>query len=168
MARCTQHGHDRPRSAYMLILWLLAAEVAMYACGLFWLPFGLAIGRGVSPSAICPASAGAGPCLNNILNWGLVPFIPGEVFKMALVMVTLPLAWQITLWVARWRSRDRLAAAASENHDLLKPLGINEAGGVAVPASADSGSLSSVDEALAATSPESGKRLDEPGVPAAV
>jgi hypothetical protein len=36
-----------------------------------------AITAGVPPSAICPASEGAGTCLSNILEWGLVPFIPG-------------------------------------------------------------------------------------------
>lgn len=66
MARCTAAGHDRPRSAYRLAAWLLAAEVACYACGLFWLPFGMAIRRGVSPDAVCPASRGAAACLQNI------------------------------------------------------------------------------------------------------
>lgn len=66
MARCTQAGHDRPRSVYRLLPWLLAAEVCIYACGLFWLPFGMAIRRGVSPGDICPASRGAGVCLQNI------------------------------------------------------------------------------------------------------
>lgn len=140
MARCSSLGHDRLRSAYMLIPWLVAAELAIYACGLFWMPFGMAIRRGVSPSAICPSDKGAGSCLNNIFNWGMVPFIPGEIFKMALVLVTLPLAWQATLAVARWRNHERLVAAASEKHDLLKPLSLNEAAGTAVPAETALGS----------------------------
>ena len=79
MARASSRGQDRPRSAYWLIPWMLAAEVAIFACGLFWMPFGLAIAAGVPPSAICPASGGASQFLSNIANWGLVPFIPGEV-----------------------------------------------------------------------------------------
>ena len=75
MARASSRGHDRPRSAYWLVAWMLAAELAIFACGLFWMPFGLAIVSNKSPSAICPGSAS--DCLRNIANWGLVPFIPG-------------------------------------------------------------------------------------------
>ena len=76
MARCAAKGHDRPRSAYWMVLWMFAAEAAIYACGLFWLPFGLAIQANVSPAKICPS--GAQLCLNNVFNWGFTPFVPGE------------------------------------------------------------------------------------------
>lgn len=47
---CISHHHPMPsfipclavdrRSAYYMIPWLLAAELAIYAWGLFWMPFG--------------------------------------------------------------------------------------------------------------------------------
>jgi hypothetical protein len=75
---------------------MFLAEGAMYACGLFWLPFGLAIKAGVSPSKICPSDAGT--CLRNIFNWGFVPFIPGDCFKMFLVLISVPACWILVLY----------------------------------------------------------------------
>ena len=75
MARCAAQGHDRPRSAYWMILWMAAAEVAMYACAIFWLPFGVAIVTKTSPSAYC--AAGATACLNKLFTSAFVPFVAG-------------------------------------------------------------------------------------------
>ena len=83
---------------------MLGAQAAIYACGLFWLPFGMAIAKGVSPAAICPDAQGASKCLYNIFNWGMVPFLPGEAFKMALLLVTVPGAWALLLALYRWRT----------------------------------------------------------------
>ena len=96
MGRCAERGHDRPRRVLWLILYMFLAEGAMYACGLFWLPFGLAIKAGVSPSKICPSDAGT--CLRNIFNWGFVPFIPGDCFKMFLVLISVPACWFLLLY----------------------------------------------------------------------
>lgn len=98
MGKCTEKGHDRHRSILRLILWMLAAEGAMYCFGLSWLPFGLAIKADKSPSAICPSEAGAAACLKNIFTWGFIPFIPGDFFKMFLVLCVLPLSWQLINW----------------------------------------------------------------------
>ena len=47
-----------------VVPWLLLGELAIFGCGLFWMPFGIAIHAKVDPSAICPASQGAGKCLD--------------------------------------------------------------------------------------------------------
>jgi len=102
MGRCSERGFDRARRVYWLTLYMFAAEGAIYACGLFWLPFGLAIKANVSPSAICPSDAGM--CLKNIFSWGFTPFIPGDLFKMLLVGLCVPLCHEAALRVHRWRS----------------------------------------------------------------
>jgi hypothetical protein len=88
-----------------MIPWLILGELAIFACGLLWLPFGIAINSRVDPSAVCPASAGAARCLDNIFNWGLVPFIPGELLKMFFVLVTVPVLWKLTLEITLWWRR---------------------------------------------------------------
>ncbi len=117
MGRCAEAGSDRPRSFYRMLPWMLAAEAAIYACGLFWLPFGLAISAGVSPAAICPAAAGAGPCLKNIFSWGFVPFVPGEAVKMLLVWAVVPAAWQAVIAWHRWRHQRAPLPPAATLHD---------------------------------------------------
>ena len=52
MGRCAEAGHDRPRRVHRLVAWMLAAEAAIYACGLFWLPFGMAIKGGYNVSKV--------------------------------------------------------------------------------------------------------------------
>jgi biotin transport system substrate-specific component len=122
MGICSEKGHDRPRSSYFLVPWMLLAEGVTYACGLFWLPFGMAIARGVSPSAICPAEAGAGPCLRNIFTWGFVPFVPGELVKMVLVLVAVPGMWSIALLWHRWRRAQRGAQDGGEEEERERGL----------------------------------------------
>ena len=117
MGRAVERGVGRSTSltsSLWLIPYLVGAELAIYACGLFWMPFGMAIAKGVSPSAICPAAAGASTCLKNIFNWGLVPFIPGELFKMALILVVTPTAWALLLKFHGWRLG--AAPAPSQGH----------------------------------------------------
>ena len=68
MGRAVERGVGRGsswRSALWLVPYMVGAELAIYACGLFWLPFGMAIAKNVSPSAICPDSQGASKCLYN-------------------------------------------------------------------------------------------------------
>ena len=53
---------------------MLLGEVAIYACGLAWLArFPLPV---------------------SLLDAGLIPFIPGDLFKMALAALALPTAWR--------------------------------------------------------------------------
>lgn len=54
----------------------LLGLVIIFACGLGWL--GSVVGWD-----------------KPILAWGLVPFLPGEVFKLVLLSATMPLAWRI-------------------------------------------------------------------------
>ena len=106
-------GRGAPRSLLLLILWMFAAEGAIYALALFWLPFGMAIAKNVSPSAICPESGGAQKCLANIFAWGFTPFIPGDLFKMAMVAITVPFAWSTLLKIHQWRTKDEGVMLAS-------------------------------------------------------
>jgi hypothetical protein len=70
-------------------------------------------------SAIC-ANANASRCVGNIFQTLFVPYIPGDLLKMALVVATVPLAWvAVTAWW-RWRHADairRAAAAAGDSID---------------------------------------------------
>lgn len=129
MAAASARGHDRPRSAYWLVPWLLAAEAAIFACGLFWMPFGLAIKAGKSPSSICPASGGAAACLSNLANWGLVPFLPGEVFKCALVLVTVPALWALMLCWVRWARGGAQPVPLSAPEEEGGEAGVGSGGG---------------------------------------
>jgi biotin transporter BioY len=53
---------------------MLLGEVAIYACGLAWLArFPLPV---------------------SLLDAGLIPFIPGDLFKMVLAALALPTAWR--------------------------------------------------------------------------
>ncbi len=54
---------------------MLLGEIAIYVCGLAWL-------------ARFPLSV-------PLLDAGLIPFIPGDLFKMALAAVALPGAWRL-------------------------------------------------------------------------
>lgn len=106
MGVCAESGHDRARSMHRLAAWLFSAQAVIYVCGLFWMPFGLAIRRGVSPSVICPdfgTPSGAGRCFNNLAQWGLLPFLPGDLLKLGMVVVTVPLAWRLMLAWTAWR-----------------------------------------------------------------
>lgn len=73
LAWCVDHGLDRRFRTALLAM--LAAEIAIYACGVLWLSrFPL----GVSP-----------------LQAGLYPFIPGDLLKLVAAGLALPAAWRI-------------------------------------------------------------------------
>lgn len=114
MGRAMERGAGRGsswRSALWLVPHMVGAEAAIYACGLFWYPFGAAIRKGVAASATpvlgCSAAAGgevsANKCLYTIFNVMMVPYLPGECFKMLLVLATVPLCWALLLRVHKWR-----------------------------------------------------------------
>lgn len=68
-----ERGWDRrlPRA----LLAMLFGEVAIYACGLVWLArFALPV---------------------PLLDAGLIPFIPGDLFKIVLAALALPAAWRV-------------------------------------------------------------------------
>jgi biotin transport system substrate-specific component len=148
MGRAAERGHGRFtwRSAFWMTVWMLGAELAIYACGLFWMPFGLAIARNSSPSAVCPASEGASKCLQKIFDWGLVPFIPGELFKMGLILLAVPASWAGLLRFHEWRTGG--AKAVGQQEELED----------AEAASVEAGSR----EAAASSSSSSSRNLDDP------
>ena len=69
-----ERGWDR--NVATAVLAMLVGNVLMYLPGLFWL--GILFGWD-----------------KPILEWGLIPFIPGDLLKLALVAVSLPLAWKL-------------------------------------------------------------------------
>jgi biotin transport system substrate-specific component len=114
MGRAAERGAGRGgswRSAAWLVPHMLCAEAAIYACGLTWYPFGKAYAAGVAVTATpvlgCSAAAGgavgASQCLYTIANALMVPFLPGECFKMLMVLLLVPLCWAALLRVHKWR-----------------------------------------------------------------
>jgi biotin transport system substrate-specific component len=69
-----QRGWDRrPASAALAMLF---GNLVIYACGLAWL-------------------AQYAPDFATTLAWGLIPFIPGDLVKLALAAALLPTAWRL-------------------------------------------------------------------------
>ena len=69
-----ERGWDR--SVILAALAMLIANVLIYLPGLLWLGTFLGWDK-------------------PILEWGLIPFIPGDLLKLALVAASLPLAWKL-------------------------------------------------------------------------
>lgn len=69
-----ERGWDR--NVITATLAMLAGSIVMYLPGLLWL--GVLFGWD-----------------KPILEWGLIPFIPGDLLKIALVALSLPLAWRL-------------------------------------------------------------------------
>ncbi len=69
-----ERGWDR--SVITAALAMLVGNVILYVPGLLWL--GVLFGWD-----------------KPILEWGLIPFIPGDLLKLALVAASLPLAWKL-------------------------------------------------------------------------
>ena len=68
-----ERGWDRHLVTALAAMFL--GEVAIYACGLAWL------------ARFVPAE--------RLLDAGLIPFIPGDLFKMVLAALALPTAWRL-------------------------------------------------------------------------
>ena len=77
-------GYDRQYRYAISIM--VAVNLIIYICGLVWLPFGL------SNVNVCGHSYG---CVGNVLMWGLVPFIPGDIIKIILAWILLPIGWKL-------------------------------------------------------------------------
>lgn len=69
-----ERGWDR--NAIKAVIAMLIANALIYLPGLFWL--GALFGWD-----------------KPILEWGLIPFVPGDLLKLALVAASLPLAWKL-------------------------------------------------------------------------
>lgn len=86
-----RNGYDR-RWRYCILIMILCSFV-IYVFGLIWLPFGIAITKGVSvQQAVCGFGHG---CVGNVLMWGLVPFLPGDLIKIVLAWSLLPIGWKL-------------------------------------------------------------------------
>jgi biotin transport system substrate-specific component len=77
-----EHGWDRRFSTAVSVM--LTGNVVIYACGLLWLHHDLGVNW---PDA---------------LEYGLYPFVPGDIFKLYLAALALPGAWKL---VARLKRR---------------------------------------------------------------
>lgn len=114
MGVCAEKAHDRPtRRVWRLVAWMLAAEAAIYLCAVLVYPLGLANATGKPVSAVCPdaSPAGVGSCVSKVAQALLVPFIPGDAFKMALVVATVPPAWALAQRLHVWRAGVGVGAA---------------------------------------------------------
>lgn len=67
-----EHEWDRRLTTSLIVMFL--GEVAIYACGVAWLA--------------------RFPLTVPLLQAGLIPFIPGDLFKMVLAAIALPSAWR--------------------------------------------------------------------------
>jgi biotin transport system substrate-specific component len=79
-----ERGWDRRVGTTVLAM--LAGNAVIYALGLLWL--GTVVGWG-----------------KPVLQLGLVPFIPGDILKLALAALTLPLAWKLVAGLPSSRGR---------------------------------------------------------------
>ena len=134
MGRAMERGAGRGtswRSALWLIPHMLSAEAAIYVCGLFWYPFAKAILAGVevknTPVLGCSAAAGGGEvsankCLYTVFNLMMVPFLPGECFKMLLVLVVVPLIWWALVKVSRAHRGDLVEAFDEDSSEARKDV----------------------------------------------
>ena len=107
MGHCAVKGHDRPRSAYWLVLWICAAELAIFVPGLVWMPLGVAVEYNIPPKSVCTTAA---QCLTFVAANGLTPFVPGELLKMFLVLLTIPACWEAVLCARRVTAARAIAA----------------------------------------------------------
>ena len=62
---------------------MLTGNVVIYACGLTWLHHSLAVSW------------------TKALEYGLYPFVPGDIFKLYLAALVLPGAWRLVERVKR-------------------------------------------------------------------
>ena len=69
-----ERGWDR--SVWMTALAMIAGNIVIYLCGLLWL--GTVVGWD-----------------KPVLEWGLFPFLAGDLLKVALAAIAMPLAWRL-------------------------------------------------------------------------
>merc|ERR1711879_318392 len=72
------------------------ANLIIYIPGLIWLPFGIAWKYEMDMQAmsdmVCSYKEG---CVGIIFQWGLTPFIPGDLIKMGLAMLFCTAVWHL-------------------------------------------------------------------------
>ena len=104
-------GYDRQYKWCLLAMCL--GNLVIYICGLTWMPFGMALSNNVPVSSVsCGFEYG---CIGNILMWGLVPFIPGDILKIFLAWVLLPVGWK---YIGKLSTRNTLYFPVEEGSDL--------------------------------------------------
>ena len=83
VGRLAERGWDR---SWRVLLAMLAGNVVLYVPGLLWLGW-WAVDKGwTSGAATIP----------DTLEWGLWPFVAGDLAKLYLAAVALPAAWSLT------------------------------------------------------------------------
>jgi biotin transport system substrate-specific component len=114
MGVCSEKGQDRPRSFYYIIPYMILAEVVIYMFGMFWGIFGISIQNNIPLDVLCPSSKGASGCLYFIANTFFIPFLPGDAVKMLMVVITVPLLWQLILLCRKFYFRYQMKRAHEE------------------------------------------------------
>ena len=82
VGRLSERGWDR---SWRVLLALLAGNVVLYVPGLLWLGYWAVDKEWTSGASIIP----------NTLQWGLWPFVAGDLAKLYVASVALPGAWAL-------------------------------------------------------------------------
>jgi len=89
-----EKGYDRVWWKTMGMMAL--ANLIIYVPGLIWLPFGVAwkyeMDMGGMSDMVCNGGHG---CVGTVFMWGLIPFIPGDLFKMMWAVVFCFAVWHL-------------------------------------------------------------------------
>ena len=83
-----ERGWDRRVTTTALAM--VIGNIAIYVCGVLWLANFYA-----GPGAAYVANTGAETALGAAIYAGLLPFLVGDVLKLALAAAALPLAWRL-------------------------------------------------------------------------
>lgn len=88
-------GYDRSfRWSFVL---MVIANLVIYICGIIWLPFGISFVKNIPvEKVVCGNGYG---CVGNVFMWGVVPFIPGDLIKIIMALLILPIGWKFVLAV---------------------------------------------------------------------
>ena len=90
VGRLAERGWDR---SWRVILGLLAGNVVLYVPGLVWLWIWAA---NLASESTREAWMAAGSPLGATLQWGLWPFVVGDLTKLYVASIALPGAWALT------------------------------------------------------------------------
>ena len=108
----SSRGYDRNwRSAIFL---MVITNIIIYICGITWMPFGISVVKNISVNKV---SCGFGyGCFGNIFMWGFIPFIPGDIIKILLAWIILPLGWK---YLTRLSTKEKIIISENNNLDVI-------------------------------------------------
>ena len=90
-------------------------NLIIYVFGLIWLPFGIALTNEISvKDAVCGFGDG---CVGNVLMWGMVPFLLGDLIKILLAIAVLKLMWRVVAYISTRKSYQLVRVTSSDVND---------------------------------------------------